>query len=214
MDLIYTAIIFISVIPFVVGAEGSGRTAYIMGGVVLAGFALMFILARNNKWALALFHKLTARFPRLQQLGGSFLEAFFSGLSVLTDGWLFVKFLFWMTLNWSLAIVAYYLIIRAFFPQADAIWAMFGLGMAAFGGAIPSAPGAVGTFEGAIVFALKILGADESSALAAALAMRLYNYINSIVVGVIGLSREGQTLSGVYQELMNFRTKQGKADVS
>ena len=214
MDLIYTAIIFISVIPFVVGAEGSGRTAYIMGGVVLAGFALMFILARNNKWALALFHKLTARFPRLQQLGGSFLEAFFSGLSVLTDGWLFVKFLFWMTLNWSLAIVAYYLIIRAFFPQANVIWAMFGLGMAAFGGAIPSAPGAVGTFEGAIVFALKILGADESSALAAALAMRLYNYINSIVVGVIGLSREGQTLSGVYQELMNFRTKQGKADVS
>ena len=106
MDLIYTAIIFLSVLPFVVGAEGSGRTAYLMGGVVLAGFVLMFILARNNKWALDIFHKLTARFPRLQQLGGSFLESFFSGLSVLNNGWLFVKFLFWMAVNWGIAIVA------------------------------------------------------------------------------------------------------------
>lgn len=207
MDLIYTAIIFVSVLPFVVGAEGSGRTAYLMGGVVLVGFALMFILARNNKWALDLFHKLTAHFPRLQKLGGSFLESFFSGLSVLNDGWLFVKFLFWMTVNWAISIVAYYLIIRAFFPQANAIWAMFGLGMAAFGGAIPSAPGALGTFEGAIVFALTRFVPDESTAFAAALAMRLYNYINSIVVGAIGLSREGQTLSGVYQQLLNFRNK-------
>ncbi|HMR99480.1 MAG TPA: lysylphosphatidylglycerol synthase transmembrane domain-containing protein [Anaerolineales bacterium] len=214
MDLIYTAIIFISVIPFVVGAEGSGRTAYIMGGIVLAGFVFMFILARNNKWALDIFHKLTARFPRLQQLGGSFLESFFSGLSVLNDGRLFVKFLFWMAVNWAIAIVAYYFIIRAFFPQANVIWAMFGLGMAAFGGAIPSAPGALGTFEAAIVFALTRFVPDESTAFAAALAMRLYNYINSIVIGAIGLSREGQTLSGVYQELMSFRNKQGKADDS
>lgn len=208
MDLIYTAIIFVSVIPFVVGAEGSARGAIVAGSVVLAGFVLLFILARNNQWALDLFHKLTARFPRLQKFGASFLESFFAGLSVLTDGWLFVKFLFWMTINWAISIVAYYLIIRAFFPQANMIWAMFGLGMAAFGGAIPSAPGALGTFEGAIVFALTRFVPDESTALAAAIAMRLYNYINSITVGAIGLSREGQTLSGVYQQLMSFRNKE------
>ncbi|WKZ46529.1 MAG: lysylphosphatidylglycerol synthase transmembrane domain-containing protein [Anaerolineales bacterium] len=208
MDLIYTAIIFVSVIPFVVGAEENARVGIIAGSVVLAVFVMMYILARNNKWALDLFHKLTARVPRLQKLGGSFLESFFSGLSVLTDGWLFVKFLFWMTINWGVAIVAYYLIILAFFPQANAIWAMFGLGMAAFGGAIPSAPGALGTFEGAIVFALTRFVPDESTALAAAIAMRLYNYINSTVIGGIGLAREGQTLSGVYQQLMSFRNKE------
>ncbi|MBV6450413.1 MAG: hypothetical protein MHPDNHAH_01137 [Anaerolineales bacterium] len=208
MDLIYTAIIFVSVIPFVVGAEENARVGIIAGSVVLAVFVMMYILARNNKWALDLFHKLTARIPRLQKLGGSFLESFFAGLSVLTDGWLFVKFLFWMALNWGIAIVAYYFIILAFFPQANAIWAMFGLGMAAFGGAIPSAPGALGTFEGAIVFALTRFVPDESTALAAAIAMRLYNYINSTVVGGIGLAREGQTLSGVYQQLMSFRNKE------
>jgi len=208
MDLGYTAIIFISVIPFVVGDEGSERVGIIVGAVVLAGFVVLYILARSNQWALDLFHKLSARWPALQRFGGRFLESFFAGLSVLTEGWLFIRFLFWMTLNWAIAIVSYYLIIRAFFPQADVIWAMFGLGMAAFGGAIPSAPGAVGTFEGAIVFALTRFVPDESTALAAALAMRLYNYINSGVIGGIGLLREGETLSGIYKQLMNLRSKE------
>jgi uncharacterized protein (TIRG00374 family) len=208
MDLGYTAIIFISAIPFVVGAEGSERVGIIVGAVVLAGFVVLYILARSNQWALDLFHKLSARWPALQRFGGRFLESFFAGLSVLTEGWLFIRFLFWMTLNWAIAIVSYYLIIRAFFPQADVIWAMFGLGMAAFGGAIPSAPGAVGTFEGAIVFALTRFVPDESTALAAALAMRLYNYINSGVIGGIGLLREGETLSGIYKQLMNLRSRE------
>jgi len=40
------------------------------------------------------------------------------------------------------------------------------------------------------------------------LTTRLYNYMNSTVVGVIGLMSEGQTLSGIYQQLMAFRKKQ------
>ncbi len=208
IDLVYTAIIFVSVIPFVVGAEGSERVGVIVGAVVLVGMVFLYILARSNRWALDIFHKLSARWPALQRIGGRFLESFFAGLSVLTDGWLFVRFLFWMTLNWVLAIVNYYLIIRAFFPEAELTWVMFCLGAAAFGGAIPSAPGAVGTFEGAIVFALTRFVPDESTALAAALAMRLYNYINSGVIGGIGLAREGQTLSGVYRELINLRKKE------
>jgi hypothetical protein len=67
----------------------------------------------------------------------------------------------------------------------------------------------VGTFEGAVVFALTRFTPDESTALAAALAMRLYNYISAGVIGGIGFLREGQTLSGVYRELMSFRNKQG-----
>jgi uncharacterized protein (TIRG00374 family) len=207
MDLGYSAIILLAALPFVVGVEGAGNIGVIVGVVVLAAFVLLYILARSNQWALNIFHKLTSRWPALQKIGGSFLDSFFAGLGVLTDGWLFLRFIFWMTLNWVLAIVAYFFLIRAFFPQANAVWAMFGLGMAAFGGAIPSAPGAVGTFEGAIVFALTRFVPDESTALAAALAMRLYNYINSGVIGGIGLAREGQTLSGVYKELMALRNK-------
>jgi uncharacterized protein (TIRG00374 family) len=208
MDLGYTAIIFLAAIPYVVGSQGAERVGMIVGVVVLAGFVLLYILARSNQWALDLFHKLSARWPAIQRFGGSFLESFFAGLSVLTDGWLFVRFLFWMTLNWAMAIVSYYFIIRAFFPQTQITWAMFGLGAAAFGGAIPSLPGAVGTLEGAFGGALAILSHDESTSFAVAITVRLYNYLNSGVIGGIGLAREGETLSGVYKQLMNLRNKE------
>ena len=100
-----------------------------------------------------------------------------------------------------------------FFPEAQPVWGMFGLGAAAFGGAIPSLPGAVGTFEGAFGGAVTLLAGEQfaSTALAVALTCRLYNYMNSGVIGGIGLLREGQTLSGIYEQLKNFRTKSNTA---
>ena len=207
VDLGFSAAILLAALPFVVGAEGSESIGIIVGVVVFLGLVLLYVLARNNKWALDLFHKLSARWPAVQRFGGSFLESFFAGLSVLTDGWLFFRFLFWMTVNWGIAIVSYYLIIRAFFPEAQMVWGMFGLGAAAFGGAIPSLPGAVGTFEGAFGGAITLLTGDESTALAVALTGRLYNYFNSLAIGGIGLLREGQTLSGVYSQLKALRSK-------
>ena len=147
MDLGYSAIILLAALPFIVSAGGAERIGIIVGIIVLIGFVILYLLARYNQWALDLFHRLSARWPTLQRVGGNFLESFFMGLAVLKDGWLFIRFLFWMTVNWGVAIISYYLIIRAFFPQAQVVWGMFGLGAAAFGGAIPSLPGAVGTFE-------------------------------------------------------------------
>ncbi len=205
VDLAFSAAIFLAALPFVVGTAGSERIGIIVGVIVLIGLVMMYVLARNNQWALDLFHKLSARWPAVQKFGGSFLESFFAGLGVLTDGWLFLRFLFWMTLDWAIALVAYYLMILAYFPQAQWIWGLFILGAAAFGGAVPSLPGAVGTFEGAVAGALTLLTNDQSTALAMALTARFYNYLNSGVIGGLGLLREGQTLSGVYRQLINFR---------
>jgi hypothetical protein len=212
VDLAYSAAILLVSLPFVVGAEGAGQIGAIVGAVVLLGLVVLYLLARNRQWALDLFHKLSQRWPALQRVGGGFIEAFLQGLAVLTDGWLFARFLFWMTVNWAVAIVQYFMIVLAFFPDAKLIWGFFGLGVAAFGNAIPSLPGAIGTFEGAFGGALTILTGDQSTALAAALAGRLFMYINAITFGLIGLASEGQTLSGIYQQLKDFRAK-SRADV-
>lgn len=207
-DLAFTAAIFVLAVPFVVGAQGADRIGFIIGGVVLGGLVVLYFVARNRQRALDVFHTLSARWPLIQRVGGRFLESFFVGLAVFTDAWLFVRFLLWMTFNWGIAIVQYTLVIQAFFPQATPIWGMFGLGAAAFGGAIPSLPGAVGTFEGAYGGALTVLSGDQSTALAVALTSRFYNYLISGIVGVYALSREGQTLSGIYHQLMNLRNRQ------
>ncbi len=204
-DLAFTAAILASAVPFVVGAESAQQTAFIIGGLVVLGLVTLFFLARNAQWALDLFHKFSARWSRLQQLGGGFLESFFAGLAVLTDARVFARFLFWMSLNWALAILQYYILILAFFPQAEIVWSMFGLGAAAFGGAIPALPGAIGTLEGAFGGALTLLTGDQATGLAVALMARLYNYLTSVPFGAYGLSREGETLGHLYRELTNLR---------
>ncbi|HEY2980953.1 MAG TPA: lysylphosphatidylglycerol synthase transmembrane domain-containing protein [Anaerolineales bacterium] len=211
VDLVFSAIIFLSALPFVVGAQGSERIGMVVGAAVLLALLGLYVLARKRDWALTVFRKVSTRWPLLQRLDG-LVEPFFSGLAVLTDGWLFARFLFWMAVNWGVAILSYYCMIRAFFPEAQLVWGMFGLGAAAFGGAIPSLPGAVGTFEGAFGGALALLTGDQSTSLTVALTGRLYNYLNSGVVGGIGLAREGQTLSSVYRQLMSFREKSKRAE--
>lgn len=207
VDLGYTAAIFLAALPFVVGSAGADRIGIVVGVIVAIGLLTMYLLARYDRWALDAFHKISARWPSIQRFGGSVLESFLTGLAVLTDGWVFVRFLFWMTINWGMAILSYYLTIRAFFPQAQVVWGMFGLGAAAFGGAVPSLPGAVGTFEGAFGGALTLLTGDQSTSLAVALLGRFFNYLTSGVLGGYALAREGQTLSSIYQQLMNLRVK-------
>ena len=206
-DLAFSAAIFVASVPFVVGAAGAGQIGFFVGGAVVVGLVVMYFLARNRQWALDVFHRLSHRWPVLQRTGGSFLEAFFTGLEVLTDPGLFARFFLLMAFNWGMAIIQYFLLARAFFPQATLVWGMFLLGASAFGGAIPSLPGGVGTLEGAMVGALTLLSGDQSTALAVALVSHALNYLYSGVFGLYGLSREGQTISGIYQQLKKFQSR-------
>ena len=66
MDLGYSALVLLAALPFIVGAEGNfTQIGLIVGVIVLAGFGLLYVLARNNQWALDLFHKLSGPWPSL-----------------------------------------------------------------------------------------------------------------------------------------------------
>jgi len=84
---------------------------------------------------------------------------------------------------------------------------MFGLGAGAFGNAVPSLPGAVGTYEGALGGAMTLLSGDPSTSLAMALTSHLFNYLTAIILGGYALIHEGQSLSGIYQQLTALRSK-------
>ena len=208
VDIAYSAGILVVAVPFVAGAAGAEQIGLVMGGIILLGLAALYFLARNRDWAVRIFENLSKRWPVLQRFGGSFLGSFFDGLGVLTDVRLFLRFLGWMTLNWTLGIFQYFIIIRAFYPAATLTWSLFTMGVTAFGNAIPALPGSVGTLEGAIGGALTLLSGDQSTALAVALTVRLYFYLTGGLVGAIALSREGQTLSGIYHHLMQLRARE------
>lgn len=201
LDLTYSAGILLLGVAFFVQASGASVVAWGIGIGMLIGLGLLFLLARHPGQVAERFQRLTNRWPRLQRLGGRLLLPFLNGLQVLTAGHLFLSALVWMTFNWAIAILQFFLYIRAFYPEAQATWAFLGLGATAFGNAIPSLPGAAGTFEGAFAGALVLLSGDEARALATALTAHLLAYLVNGLLGAYAFSTEGETWSGIYRQV-------------
>jgi uncharacterized protein (TIRG00374 family) len=208
LDLMLAAGLLLSTLPFVVGASWARQAAVVAGSIVLAGLLVLYLLARNREWAMRLFERLAARWQLLSRLGGRVLPAFFSGLAVLTDGRQFLRAAGWMLLNWAIALGQYYLLLLAFFPDSKLLWAAFSLGVAALGIAAPSSPGAVGVMELSLVGALSIFNLNPSVALAFALTTHLVQYLTTGVLGAYGLSRDGETLSGLYRRVRRLKKEE------
>jgi uncharacterized protein (TIRG00374 family) len=79
---------------------------------------------------------------------------------------------------------------------------------AALGAAVPSAPAGLGVFEGFTVGALSLVGVDPAKGLAFAILAHLISFTFSNIMGVIGLIREGESISSLYQRLFAKKTLQ------
>jgi uncharacterized protein (TIRG00374 family) len=201
LDLLFAAGLLLCTLPFVVGASWARQAAFAAGSLVVLGLAVLWLLARNQDWALARFERLAARWPALGRFGERALPAFFSGLAVLTDGARFVRAVGWMVLNWAVALGQYYLLMTAFFPRAVFLWAAFSLGVGALGLAAPSSPGSIGVMELSLVGALAVFGLNPSISLAFALSSHLLQYLTTGLIGAYGLARDGESLVDLYRKL-------------
>jgi uncharacterized protein (TIRG00374 family) len=205
MDLALAVGLVLVSLPFVVGGSWAQEAAIGAGVLVLMVFVVLYLLARFREQVLAVFLRMGKRWPVLLRLGGNALPAFFNGLAVLTDGRLFLRASAWMLLNWSIAVLQYYLIMAAYFPNPSLLWAVFVLGVSALGVAAPSSPGAVGVMELSIVGALSVFGLDPSAALAYALTLHAIQYLTTGVIGGYALLRDGESLAGMYARLRGLR---------
>lgn len=207
LDMALAAGLLLSTLPFVVGADWALQAAVAAGSMVTAGLIILYFLARNHRWTIQQFEKLGARSPFLHKLGGKRLDAFLSGLAVLTEGSLFFKAVIWMVFDWGIAIIQYYVLLLAFFPQGEFLWAAFSLGVVALGIAAPSSPGAVGVMELSLVGALTLFNLDPSVSLAFALTAHLINYLLTGVLGAYGLAQDGESLSSLYRSVRRIPQK-------
>jgi hypothetical protein len=201
LDMSMAVGLLFSTLPFVVGATWAREAALLVGSVVLLGLAVLYLLARNQRHALSLFERLGQRWPWLARRGGKVITSFISGLDILTDGLRFLYAVGWMLINWLVAVVQYYVMVKAFFPDARLLWAAFSLGVAALGIAAPSSPGAVGVLELSIVGALSLFGLDASIALALAITVHVVQYLVTGVLGAYALARDGESLIGLYRRV-------------
>ncbi len=202
LDVAMAAGLLLVTLPFVVQTGFAAQAALATGGAVVAVLGLLYLLARNQIWALRQYDNLAKRITILQKLfNQQQLTAFFSGLDALTNPRRFLKVISLMTLNWGVALLQFYILLKAYFPQAEILWAAFTLSVMAMGIAAPSSPGAIGVLEISIMGALSAFNLDPSASLAVALTAHLTNYLTTGVIGTYALAHDGLTLSGLYRDV-------------
>lgn len=200
-DFAIIASMLLITLPFVTGASQAYKVAIAVIGIVLIGFVVFYLLARYRDRVLRIYELFTERWPGLSLIGEDRLKSFITGLAALTDVRRFLSVLFWMLVNWGLAILAQYLLLLAFIPSAELIWVVFGLAVVALGVALPSAPAYIGVLEAAWVAALSLVGVEPSTALAFAISSHLMNITVTGVFGVYALVTEGESLVRLYSRI-------------
>lgn len=207
MDLGMAVGLLLATLPLVVGGSWARSAAVTAGILVLILYIGLYLIARYHEKAYGLLNGLFAKIPFLGNRAQKFLPDLFSGVQVLTDGKRFLTAIGWVIFNWILAIGQYYILMLAFFPQAELLWAAFSLGVVSLGIAAPSSPGAVGVLELSLVGALAVFGLNPSTALAFALLLHTIQYILTGIIGAYALTRDGDSLAGIYHRLQALRNQ-------
>jgi uncharacterized protein (TIRG00374 family) len=197
--------LLIFTVPLILGAEWALEAALVAGGLVIAGFVALYLMARNKRGTMNLFTRLTKPWPRLSEFGKDKLEAFLNGLAVLRSLPRFSRVLFWLLLTWAMNVSWYLMLLWAFIPNAEILWAVFSVAVVSLGVSAPSTPAYIGVFEAVQVSALALFGVETSIALAYAVIAHSLYFIITVVIGAVGLTRDGLTLGEVFQQLRNRR---------
>jgi uncharacterized protein (TIRG00374 family) len=198
--------ILLFTVPLVLGAEWALEAAFVAGGMVIAGFVALYLMARNKSGTMNLFVHFTKLWPRLTEFGQGKLESFLDGLAVLRSLPRFSRVLLWMLLTWVFNIGWYLILLWAFVPEAEILWAVFSVGVVSLGVSAPSTPAYIGVFEAVQVSALALFGVETSIALAYAIIAHSIYFIITVAIGAVALTRDGLTLGEVFQQLRNRRT--------
>lgn len=205
LDLALGAGLFLSTVPFVVGAEWARQAAMGTGLLVIAGLLTLFLIARFRRRIERLIFAQSEKNVLVRKIVGQRAGVFLEGLSILAKPLLFLRSLGLITLNWGIGVGQFYCFVRAFFPEGNVLWAAFSLGALALGMSAPSTPGNLGVYELALVSALSLLSGDISKPTALAITAHAIQYLTTGIPGIYGLFRDGETLPSLYRKARSIQ---------
>jgi uncharacterized protein (TIRG00374 family) len=175
-----------------------GTIAYV-AGLLFAGVAVAaWIVILNERLAMRLLRLLVSPLPdAVGDFAESRAQAFTGGLRSLREPRILVAIALLSAVIWSCEALSYYLLIVGFHTAIGALtWpaAFFLTVVINLGIMIPSAPGYVGTFEGAGVTALTPFGVPPEGALALTIVAHAVQWLLVTAVGGLMMARGGLSL--------------------
>lgn len=198
-DMGIMAGLLLATIPFIAGTSWAVGAAAVSGALVVLGFGILYLAARAPEKVLGLYDRLTRRWPRLQQFGKQKLALMIEGLTVLRDPLRFLQAFGLILLTWTLMISWNVVLLLGFIPFPGVLEVVFVVAASTLGVAAPSTPGYLGVYQAAVVGALSFLDVALPTALAYALASNVVYIVVTVLLGAIGLGRDGVSLREIYQ---------------
>jgi len=123
------------------------------------------------------------------------VELFFDGLQSLHQWRQLAVIVGLSFIVWMAGAAAFYWGISAFWSEVTWPAAIFTLCVAIFGVSIPSSPSAIGVFHASVWLALSVFSVTGEQALGFALVYHALTFIIVLILGSIGLWKNGQTLA-------------------
>lgn len=170
LDLLVLAAVFATVAPIVLGGEAIGFNVL---AAMAAGVFSLFLVTLGLKWRAEVRNVLVRVVKRVLPRWAVFIDLrtadFLDGLEVLKSSKTFLRALLLTFGYWTCSLFSIAVWISAFGLDLPWYAPAFILGFLAFGTALPSAPGFVGTWHYLCRSSLVILGVMEVQAVAFAL---------------------------------------------
>jgi uncharacterized membrane protein YbhN (UPF0104 family) len=113
------------------------------------------------------------------------------GLAVLGRPSVLLQVALWTAAIWGLATVSFFYGVRAVWPGATVVMGAFLLGVVALAFLVPAAPGGVGVFHAASVFALAVFGVPAEAALAYALLTHASTFVVVFAIALVWVLANG-----------------------
>jgi len=204
-DLAIAAGLFLATLPYVFAIERGQSIAVSVLVIVILGLFGMFALARNRHWIKSKLEDFSLQRFVIRDRIVPRIDSFLSGLGVLAKWDQFLLSVLLMVLSWIFGGLELIFLSQSFGVDLE-IWMVgFILGMISLGIAIPSAPAGLGVFEVAAVGAFSLIGLSTSAGLAIAFVSHFISITFTGVVGMYGIFRDGESITGLYQHLRNVR---------
>lgn len=208
-DLAIAAGLLLATLPFVFGIETGQTIAFSVLVIVISGLFAMFLLARHRQWVKAKLDDFSQSRIAFRDRILPRIDSLLAGLGALAKLDQFLLSVLLMVISWLFGGLELYFITTSFGVPAEFWWIGFVLGVISLGIALPSAPAGLGVYEVAMVGAFSLLGVQTSVALAIALVTHFIHISFTGFIGMYGIFRDGESITGLFQRLRNLNFSRG-----
>ncbi len=199
LDMLIIVILFGAVVPLAPSLPDQLAIAgRVLSVAAVLGFLMILLAAAQRPLALKLARWALDQVKALDtEVWVGRADSFLDGFSSLTRWRLLLPVLGLSLLIWAGMIVTYYFSIRGFWPDGTWLAAVVTLCAAAFGISVPSSPGAIGVFDGAIILGLSAFSIEGSQATGFALVYHGVMYLQILFFGLFSLAQSGHSLGAI-----------------